>query len=132
MRAQRGRRADAAEQHGHRAVPQQAHVIDAVRPRPPCPRAGTGLSGRVDAKSVFIDRALYLPWSWTGDPDRCQPAGIPGDTAFAAKPAMAEELIGRASMPGPRPGGWPRTRSMAGTPSCAPSWPAAGRAISWR
>ena len=32
MRAQRGRRADPAEQHIHRAVPQQVHVIDAVRP----------------------------------------------------------------------------------------------------
>ena len=31
-RPQRGRRADPAEQRGHRAVPQQVHVIDAVRP----------------------------------------------------------------------------------------------------
>jgi hypothetical protein len=32
VRAQRGRGADAAEQRAHRAVPQQVHVIDAVRP----------------------------------------------------------------------------------------------------
>ena len=32
VRAQRGRRADPAEQHIHGAVPQQVHVIDAVRP----------------------------------------------------------------------------------------------------
>ena len=32
MRAQRRRGADAAEQRAHRAVPQQVHVIDVVRP----------------------------------------------------------------------------------------------------
>ena len=32
MRAQRGRRADPAEQRIHDAVPQQVHVLDAVRP----------------------------------------------------------------------------------------------------
>ncbi len=32
VRAQRGRRPDAAGQRGHRAVPQQAHVIDRIRP----------------------------------------------------------------------------------------------------
>ena len=33
VRAQRGRRPDAAEQRAHRAVPQQVHVIDGVRAR---------------------------------------------------------------------------------------------------
>ena len=32
VRAQRGRCADPAEQRGHRPVPQQVHVVDAVRP----------------------------------------------------------------------------------------------------
>ena len=32
VRAQRGRRPDPAEQRAHRAVPQQAHVIDRIRP----------------------------------------------------------------------------------------------------
>ena len=32
MRTQRGRRPDAAEQRAHRAVPQQVHVIDRIRP----------------------------------------------------------------------------------------------------
>jgi len=26
---------------------------------------------------ALIDRELYLPQSWTGDPDRCREAGIP-------------------------------------------------------
>jgi hypothetical protein len=29
---------------------------------------------------AFIDRALYLPKSWTSDPDRCAGAGVPDDT----------------------------------------------------
>jgi SRSO17 transposase len=57
------------------------------------------------AGSAFIDRALYLPRSWTSDPDRCQAAGIPGDTAFATKPALAKEMIGRALDAG-TPAGW--------------------------
>ena len=32
VRAERGRRPDAAEQRAHRAVPQQAHVIDRISP----------------------------------------------------------------------------------------------------
>jgi SRSO17 transposase len=81
-------------------------------------RQYTGTAGRTEnaqvavylayaalAGSAFIDRALYLPRSWTGDPDRCQAAGIPGDTAFATKPALAKEMIGRALDAG-TPAGW--------------------------
>jgi SRSO17 transposase len=46
--------------------------------------------------SAFIDRALYLPRSWTGDPARCRAAGVPQDTVFATKPALARQMIGRA------------------------------------
>jgi SRSO17 transposase len=46
--------------------------------------------------SAFIDRALYLPRSWTGDPARCRAAGVPADTGFATKPALARQMIGRA------------------------------------
>jgi SRSO17 transposase len=44
----------------------------------------------------FIDRALYLPRSWTSDPARCRAAGVPQDTAFATKPALATAMIARA------------------------------------
>jgi SRSO17 transposase len=53
-------------------------------------RQYTGTAGRTEnaqvavylayaarAGSAFIDRALYLPRSWTSDPARCQAAGIP-------------------------------------------------------
>src|SRR5215470_13752859 len=72
-------------------------------------RQYTGTAGRTEnaqvavyltyaapAGSAFIDRALYLPRSWTGDPARCRAAGVPQDTAFATKPALARQMIGRA------------------------------------
>jgi SRSO17 transposase len=72
-------------------------------------RQYTGTAGRTEnaqvavymayaapAGSAFIDRALYLPRSWTCDLARCRAAGVPQDTAFATKPALAKEMIGRA------------------------------------
>jgi SRSO17 transposase len=72
-------------------------------------RQYTGTAGRTEnaqvavylayaarAGSAFIDRALYLPRSWTGDPARCRAAGVPADTGFATKPALARQMIGRA------------------------------------
>jgi SRSO17 transposase len=41
------------------------------------------------AGHALIDRELYLPASWAGDPLRCQAAGIPAETPFATKPALA-------------------------------------------
>jgi len=49
VRAERGRRPDAAEQRAHRAVPQQAHVIDAVRARRHPGDQARHLQVRVDA-----------------------------------------------------------------------------------
>jgi SRSO17 transposase len=44
---------------------------------------------------VLIDRELYIPRSWAGDPDRCAGAGIPAGTKFATKPELAEQMIER-------------------------------------
>jgi len=72
-------------------------------------RQYTGTAGRTENAQVavylayaapagcaFLDRALYLPKSWTADPARCQGAGVPAGTAFATKPALAGQMIGRA------------------------------------
>lgn len=72
-------------------------------------RQYTGTAGRIENAQVgvylvyaagsghaFIDRALYLPKSWTSDPDRCRAAGVPDDIKFATKPALATEMITRA------------------------------------
>ena len=37
---------------------------------------------------AFIDRALYLPKSWTDDPARLAAAHVPPGTAFATKPRV--------------------------------------------
>jgi SRSO17 transposase len=72
-------------------------------------RQYTGTAGRTEnaqvavylayaapAGAAFIDRALYLPRSWTSDPGRCRAAGVPEGTAFATKPALAKEMIAQA------------------------------------
>jgi DDE superfamily endonuclease len=42
-----------------------------------------------------VDRELYIPRSWTCDPDRCRAAGLGKDTVFATKPELAARMIGR-------------------------------------
>jgi len=72
-------------------------------------RQYTGTAGRTEnaqvavylayaarAGTAFIDRALYLPQSWTGDPARCRAAGVPEAAVFATKPALAKAMIARA------------------------------------
>lgn len=72
-------------------------------------RQYTGTAGRIENAQVgvfltytttvghtLIDREIYLPRSWTDDPDRCAAAGIPADTPFATKPALATRMITRA------------------------------------
>lgn len=81
-------------------------------------RQYTGTAGRTENAQVavylayaapagcaFIDRALYVPRSWTSDPGRCRAAGIPQDTAFATKPALARQMITRALEAG-APAAW--------------------------
>ncbi|MEV7537015.1 IS701 family transposase [Streptomyces hydrogenans] len=72
-------------------------------------RQYTGTAGRIENAQVAvylvysaarghaaIDRALYVPRSWTDDPDRCRHAGIPADLAFATKPQLAASMVIRA------------------------------------
>src|SRR3954453_10312038 len=72
-------------------------------------RQYTGTAGRIENAQVavylgyasrrghaMIDRELYLPRSWTADPDRCAGAGVPTDVRFATKPALATVMIERA------------------------------------
>ncbi|WFS24863.1 IS701 family transposase [Rhizobium rhododendri] len=48
-----------------------------------------------DRGHAFIDRALYLPKSWTSDPARLAAAHVPEAVAFATKPALAVDMIRR-------------------------------------
>jgi SRSO17 transposase len=81
-------------------------------------RQYTGTAGRVENAQVavyltyagrgghaLIDRELYLPRSWISDPGRRRAAGVPGQVAFATKPALARRMIARA-LDGGVPAGW--------------------------
>jgi SRSO17 transposase len=46
--------------------------------------------------AAFLDRALYLPRAWTGDPVRCAEAGVPTGLIFRNKIELAEEMLERA------------------------------------
>ncbi|MGI5250576.1 IS701 family transposase [Actinacidiphila glaucinigra] len=71
-------------------------------------RQYTGTAGRIENAQVAVylvyagrrghaavDRELYIPRSWTADPDRCRAAGLDKDIAFATKPELAARMIGR-------------------------------------
>jgi len=45
---------------------------------------------------VLLDRELYLPKSWTQDPERCREADVPEDVKFVTKPELAIKMIKRA------------------------------------
>src|SRR5215207_9146369 len=45
---------------------------------------------------ALIDRALYLPQTWTHDRSRCRDAGIPDEVAFATKPKIGRAMLERA------------------------------------
>ncbi len=81
-------------------------------------RQYTGTAGRIENSQVAvylvysataghaaIDRRLYIPRSWTQDPQRCHAAGIPDDLRFATKPALATHMITQALDAGV-PAGW--------------------------
>src|SRR5689334_1445106 len=45
---------------------------------------------------ALIDRALYLPAGWAGDPGRRAGAGVPAAVAFATKPRLGAAMLERA------------------------------------
>ena len=72
-------------------------------------RQYSGTAGKVDNCQIgvfvgyasrlgqtLLDRALYLPASWTQDAWRCQRAGIAPEVAFATKPELAQLMLARA------------------------------------
>jgi SRSO17 transposase len=72
-------------------------------------RQYTGTAGRIENAQVavylvyagprghaMIDRELYLPRSWTSDPDRLDEAGVPDNIEFLTKPALATGMLTRA------------------------------------
>ena len=81
-------------------------------------RQYTGTAGRIENAQVavfmayagrhghtLIDRRLYLPVSWTDDPDRMRDAGIPEQTEFATRWELAADMI-TAAVQGAVPARW--------------------------
>jgi SRSO17 transposase len=81
-------------------------------------RQYTGTAGRIENAQVavyltyagarghaMIDRELYLPRSWTEDPERLAEAGVPDDIEFLTKPALATGMVIRA-LTGDVPARW--------------------------
>lgn len=61
---------------------------------------GVFLAYTSPAGHALIDRELYLPASWTNDPDRCTAAGIPDKVKFATKYQLAQQMIERTRAAG--------------------------------
>jgi SRSO17 transposase len=45
---------------------------------------------------TFLDRSLYVPEEWAGNPQRRGAAGVPKELRFATKPVLARQMIERA------------------------------------
>src|SRR2546423_8493242 len=45
---------------------------------------------------ALVDRELYLPPSWTADPERCRRSGVPERVGFVARSHLAHRMIERA------------------------------------
>jgi len=56
---------------------------------------------------ALVDRALYLPRSWTEDAERCQAAGVPEDQrSYQSKTDLALKLLRQARQRGHLSGQW--------------------------
>ena len=92
----------------------------------------TGTAGRIENAQVsvfcayataagraLIDRAVYLPVSWTDDPDRRAATGVPADIGFATKITLGRRMLTRALDARNRPPRPRRTSSTAAAVTCA-------------
>ncbi len=71
-------------------------------------RQYTGTAGRIENSQVAVylvyagkrghaavDQELYVPRSWTSDPDRCRAAGLAEETTSATKSELATRMVAR-------------------------------------
>ena len=63
-------------------------------------QVAVSLSVATEHASLPIKYRLYLPESWTDDPQRCKTAGVPADVLFATKPQISLAQIRQAKQAG--------------------------------
>src|SRR5260221_5462334 len=71
--------------------------------------------------TAFLDRTLYLPEEWTGDPARCHQPGLPETVGFATKPQLAQAQLARALEAGV-PAAWVTAESVYGHDRSLRGW----------
>lgn len=80
---------------------------------------------------ALVDRELYLPKSWTDDPERCRTARIPDNRPFATKNELARTMVLRAQA-GPLPVAWVAADAAYDrTPASDASWKTPASPTSW-
>jgi len=81
-------RSEEGHPHGRRAAPVHRHRRSGGNAQ-----VAVYLVYATDAGHAVVDRELYLPRSWTDDPDRMRAAGVPEQVGFATKPELATTMI---------------------------------------
>jgi SRSO17 transposase len=56
---------------------------------------GVFLTYASQGEHTLVDREVYLPKSWTQEPERCREAHVPAEVVFATKPELAARMLWR-------------------------------------
>lgn len=56
---------------------------------------GVFLTYASQGEHTLVDRELYVPKSWTQDPERCRAAHVPAEVVFTTKPELAARMLWR-------------------------------------
>lgn len=84
-------------------------------------QVGVFLAYASEKGAAFLDRSLYLPHGWAGDPARREEAGLPEEVRFATKGGLAKEMLGRAFEAGV-PARWVVADTVYGTARGLRGW----------
>ena len=79
---------------GHKSVGVQRQYSGTAGRIENC-QVGVFLSYASSRGHTLLDRALYLPKSWTDDQQRCRESHVPASVTFATKPELAAQMLWR-------------------------------------
>jgi SRSO17 transposase len=84
-------------------------------------QVGVFLAYASEKGAAFLDRALYLPRTWTNGPARRAEAGVPEEIVFRNKVELAEQMLQRA-FEAEVPAGWVLADSFYGRSHAFRRW----------